>query len=81
MILYRYLAAHWIDTLRDDRLKVARPREFNDPYYCLGVCVGQYPISTIKQHFLDQHSPVYTTTVATAKELHIQIEDAANILD
>lgn len=80
MILYRYLASHWMDTLRDGRLKVAHPQEFNDPYDCLGVCVGQYPISTVKQHFLDQHSPVYMTTVATAKELNVKIEDAANIL-
>ena len=80
MTPYRYLASHWMETLQDGRLKVARPQEFNDPYDCLGVCVGQYPISTVKQHFLNQHSPVYTTTVATAKELHIQIEDAANIL-
>lgn len=80
MVLYRYLASHWTETLRDGRLKVARPQEFNDPYDCLGVCVGQYPISTVKQHFLDQHSPVYATTVATAKEWNLTIEDAATML-
>ena len=69
-----------METLQDGRLKVARPQEFNDPYDCLGVCVGQYPISTVKQHFLDQHSPVYMMTVDTAKELNVKIEDAANML-
>ena len=80
MILYRYLASHWIDTLRNGRLKVSRPQEFNDPYDCLGVCVGRYPISTVKAHLLNKGSSVYATTIATAKELSISIEDAADVL-
>ena len=80
MILYRYLASHWVDTLRNGQLKVARPQDFNDPYDCLGVCVGQYPISTVKAHFLNKSSAVYVLTVATAKEFNKTIEDAADIL-
>ena len=80
MILYRYFASHWMDTLRDGRLKVSRPQEFNDPYDCLGVCVGQYPISTLKQHFLDHSSAVFATTVAAAKEFNMTIEEAADML-
>ena len=42
-------------------------RWLNAPYDCLGVCVGQYPISTLKQHFSNQDSAVYMTMVATAR--------------
>ena len=80
MIFYRYLGSHWMDTLRDGRLKVSRLQEFNDPYDCLGVCVGQYPISTVKQHFLNQSSIVYETTVNTAKNLNKTIDVAAVML-
>lgn len=80
MILYRYLASHWIDTLRDGRLKVARPYEFNDPYDCLGICVGRYPISTLVRHFMDEKASVYNTTLKTAKKCNISIERAAEAL-
>ena len=80
MILYRYLASHWMDTLRNEQLKVARPQEFNDPYDCLGVCVGQYPLSTVEAHFLDKDAPVYATTIQTAKGMGVSIEIAAHFL-
>lgn len=80
MILYRYLGSHWMDTLRDGRLKVSRPQEFNDPYDCLGVCVGQYSISTVKQHFLNPQSSVYALTNCLANGRNLTIDEAADIL-
>ena len=69
-----------MDTLQDGRLKVSHPQEFNDPYDCLGACVGQYPISTLKEYFLDHRSVVYATTVTAAKEYNKTIEEAADML-
>jgi hypothetical protein len=40
MNAYRYLASHWIDTLRDKRFKLAKPSELNDPFDCVGVYKG-----------------------------------------
>jgi hypothetical protein len=43
MKAFRYLASHWIDTLRDCRFKLAKPSELNDPFDCAGAFTGKLP--------------------------------------
>jgi hypothetical protein len=43
MKAFRYLASHWIDTLRDRRFKLAKPSELNDPFDCAGAFTGKLP--------------------------------------
>lgn len=37
---FRYLGSHWLDTLRDRRLKLAMPSELNDPFDCTMAYIG-----------------------------------------
>ena len=50
MIIFRYLASHSLESLRDARLKVARISSFNDPFECMYRASGVMTRAKAKQY-------------------------------
>lgn len=51
MRLHRYFGSHFVDTLRDKRLYVAKPSSFNDPFELFYRNTGNWKPSNIRFHF------------------------------
>ena len=76
-VYFRYLGSHWIETLRDGLLKLARPQDFNDPYDCLGVCIGKFKVEALAKHFMDSRCDIYRQTLLFAKMNKLTVAEAA----
>jgi Protein of unknown function (DUF2971) len=51
MIIFRYLASHSLETLKDARLKVVRISSFNDPFECMYRASGVMTRAKAREYF------------------------------
>jgi len=81
MKAFRYLASHWLETLRDRRFKLAKPSDLNDPFDCAGAFTGILPkkvrrekaVKYLKSPYCDISSTL--TRVERRKEERRQMKD------
>ena len=78
-IVYRYLASHWYESLRDACFLASPPNKFNDSFDCAAEAVGAMPEDVVK-HYFDERD-WFTVFMKVAQQKGFSIETVTQALN